>query len=60
MQSVRLLRIGGPSASSRPYELEEFVMVSGSARRSFRVRDELAATIRVSVNVMVEYDCEPM
>jgi uncharacterized protein YggE len=63
VQSVRSLRIGGPGASSRPYELNESVTVEpdyyGNRSRAFSVHDELASKIHVSVKVVVEYDCEP-
>jgi uncharacterized protein YggE len=61
LRSVRSLSFGGPGSFSRPVELAESVMVGriyGNASRSFSVQDELAATIRVSVAVSVEYDCE--
>jgi hypothetical protein len=62
VRSVRFLRVGRPGAESRPYELEEAITVGagleGLTRRGFVVRDELASTIRVSVRVVVEYECE--
>jgi uncharacterized protein YggE len=63
VRSVRSLRVGRPGSESRPYELDETVTVSaepyGYRRRGFSVSDELASTIRVSVRVVVEYECEP-
>ena len=61
VRSVRSLRVGGVGASSRPYELEESVVVDRFYQNvgAFKVRDKLASTIHVSVSVVVEYDCEP-
>jgi uncharacterized protein YggE len=61
VQAVRSLKVGGPGASSRPYELNESVVVGRFYQNvgAFKVRDKLASTIHVSVNVVVEYDCEP-
>ena len=61
VQSVRLLRVGGLGTSSRPYEFEESVVPGRFYQNvlTFKVRDKLASTIHVSVNVVVEYDCEP-
>jgi uncharacterized protein DUF541 len=63
VKSVRSLRVGGPDASRRPYELTESVTADlyddKVPARAFRVQDKLASKIKISVKVVVEYDCEP-
>lgn len=63
-RAVHSIHIGGPS-DPRSYELTEMVTVQSDSyypfarSKAFVVRDQLAATIHVSVSVVVEYDCAP-
>ena len=60
VKSVRSMRIGGLGDSARPYGLEE-LMIAGRYYQNvqtFKLRDTLTSRIRVSVSVVVEYECE--